>query len=220
MEGGFTSAISIPETGPIAVSSEECQQWGCPYCGYRSASSMISGFGAATASCGECGKTFIVLGEGVTKSAIGIGHGDDVVYPELQDHPRRGVPSHGRPDTLPEEGGEFFHSRGIGLEGSLYCFVCGVRDRAGRPVNSVEAGNGLLNNIAGYVKCKAAGERIVAMFIPHYSGARLDYREYEPDYVQVKIGACNQHLGNLQLLDAATADGRITLDRVNEAAQA
>ncbi len=50
------------------------------------------------------------------------------------------------------------------------------------------------------------------------SGAQLDYRDYEPDRVQVKIGACDEHLGNLQRLDLATAtDGVINASQVEEA---
>jgi hypothetical protein len=114
----------------------------------------ISGGGAAIWACGseECGKTCCVLAKGVTKSTIGFGD----FYPELQEHPRRGIPSHGRPDKKPENEGEFFHSRGIGLD-NCTCFVCGTHDRDGK-------GHTMLNNIAAFVQCKEAGERVVAMF--------------------------------------------------------
>lgn len=61
---------------------------------------------------------------------------------------------------------------------------------------------------------KAAGERVVAMF---QRGARLDYREHEPDYVQVKIGACDKHLANLQKLDQLAGKGIITQEMVHQA---
>lgn len=208
MSGGFTSAIRLPASGPIAVSEKECRESGCPYCGFRSGSSMISGGGAATVSCGECQNTYIVLADGTTVSRIGLSNGDGpTIYPELQDHPRRGTPAHGRPDTRPEEGGEFFHARGIGLDNTPGCFVCGGPD-------------GLRNNIAAFVQGKTAGERIVAMFVAHYGGACLDYRDYEPDWVQVKIGACDDHLGQLKQLCELTADGRITCERISEVARA
>jgi len=186
---------------PIAVTAEETQKWGCPYCGYRSGSSMISYGGASIVDCGECERSFAVLAEGVTKSTIGFAG----FHPELQEHPRKGTPSHGKPDKRPEDG-EFFSSRGIGLD-DCTCFVCGTHDRDG-------LGHTMLNNISAFVQCKEAGERIVGMI---QRGARLDYREHEPDYVQVKIGACDKHLPNLELLNKLCSDGVIKLERVTAA---
>ena len=199
----------------IAVNQDEVREFGCPYCGYRSGSAHISGGGGAVWDCGECGRTSIILGEGVTRSPFGLGRGisfnldgskkedGDSFYPELQEHPRKGIPSHGKPDKRPEGGGEFFRSRGVGMDYTPGCFVCG-------------GGDGMRNNIAAYVKCKASGERVVAMFD---QGARLDYRKYEPDYVQVKIGACDKHVANLEKLHTLTrdADGVITEAHIKEA---
>ena len=151
----------------------------------------------------DCGRTCCVLADGLTKSSIGFG---GKFYPELQDHPRRGIPAHGRPDTRPEGGGEFFSPRGIGLD-DCTCFICGAHDRDGQ-------GHTLLSNIAAFVKCKAAGERVVEMF---QQGARLDYRDFEPDYVQVKVGACNTHLLNLEKLLELTRDGVITTEKIASA---
>lgn len=187
---------------PVAVLAEEVQKWGCPYCGYRSGYSPISGGGTSVVVCGECERSFAVLATGVTKSTIGSGE----FYPELQEHPRKGTPAHGKSDKRPEGGGEFFYSRGIGLD-SCTCFICGTRDRDGK-------GHTMLNNIAAFVQCKEAGERVVAMF---QQGAWLDYREYEPDRVQVKIGACNQHLPNLKRLDQLCKDGVIKPEMVKVA---
>jgi hypothetical protein len=184
---------------PIAVLSDDVQKWGCPYCGYRSGYSPISGGGTAVVVCGECERSFAVLATGMTKSSIGFGD----LYPELQEHPRKGTPAHGKPDKRPEGGGEFFYSRGIGLD-NCTCFVCGTHDRDGK-------GHTMLNNIAAFVQTKEAGERVVAMF---NQGAWLDYRDYEPDRVQVKIGACDKHLPNLKRLDKLTDDGIITPEMV------
>ncbi|MDO8584524.1 MAG: hypothetical protein Q7R85_00155 [bacterium] len=187
----------------IAVSFAEMKEFGCPYCGYRSGYSMASGGGAATWNCGECEKGCVILGEGITKSPIGFGNdAEKTIYPELQPHPRRGTPSHGKPDKRPDGEGEFFWVRGIGLDQTPGCFVCGG------PEN-------LYNNIAAFVQCKAAGERVVAMF---KSGARLDYRSYEPDRIQAKIGGCDQHKGSLdQLLDAVEgAKGIITTQMIEK----
>lgn len=187
---------------PVAVSFEAVRNFGCPYCGYRSGHSPISGNGTSIVVCGECGKGFAVLADGVMKSTIGFGD----FYPELQAHPRYGIPSHGKPDKRPANGGEFFHSRGIGLDNCV-CFVCGTHDRDGK-------GHTMLNNIAAFVQTKEAGERVVAMF---KQGARLDYREHEPDRVQVKLGACDRHLPNLKKLDSLVKDGVLTQTMVTTA---
>lgn len=189
----------------IAVSVTELNQFGCPHCGYRSGSTPLSFGGAASWRCGsnECGKTSCILAEGLTKSPIGFGD----FYPALQDHPRRGIPSHGNLDKRPSPFSEYFRSRGIGLD-ACTCFVCGTNDRTGRE-------SGYLHNIAAFVQCKEAGERVVAMFA---QGAKLDYRVFEPDRVQVKIGACDKHLTNLQKLDELTKDGVITAEMIKVAA--
>jgi len=180
---------------PIAVSGKELNKFGCPYCGYRSGYTPVRGGGSAIWTCGDsnCGKSCVFLSDGVTKSSIGLssGDGDEVIYPELQVHPRRGIPSHGKPDKKPEGGGEFFWSRGIGTDHTPGCFVCGGKF-------------GMHKNIAAFVQCKTAGERVVAMF---KQGARIDYREHEPDRVQVKIGACATHITNLEYLNKLTAAG-------------
>jgi hypothetical protein len=149
----------------------------------------------------DCGERCCILAEGITKSPVGFG--EEEFYPELQAHPRHGIPKHGNPDKKPDNGGEFFRSRGIGSDETPGCFVCGGK-------------KGLYHNIAGFVQCKTAGERVVGMFL---RGARLDYREYEPDRVQVKVGACGRHLRNLEKLHRLTSDGVVTSARINEARQ-
>lgn len=185
------------QTQPIAVAAKEVEQFGCPYCGYRSGYSPISAAGTSIVVCGECNRNYAMLAEGLTRSAIGFGD----YFPKLVDHPRHGTPSHGRPDKQPEQGGEYFGSRGIGMDYAPGCFVCG-------------GGNSMYNNIAAFVHGKAAGERVVAMFS---QGARLDYRESEPDRVQVKIGACVEHRTNLERLHTLTheKEGIITTDIVS-----
>ncbi|MEX0930601.1 MAG: hypothetical protein WDZ79_02890, partial [Candidatus Paceibacterota bacterium] len=155
--------------------------------------------GAAVWTCGSegCGRTCCVLADGVNRSPLGV----DDFYPELQVHPRRGIPSHGRPDKKPDGDGEFFNCRGIGLDTTPGCFVCAGDEE-------------LRHNIAAFVQCRKAGERVVAMF-PY--GARLDCRDSAPDRVQVKIGACDAHLPNLQKLHELTREGVITTTHICEA---
>lgn len=194
---GISKVEGSQKSEAIAVSVTEVRKYGCPYCGYRSLHNRFSIGGTSLLECGECGKSFYVLAEGHVKS-------DTVPPVELQPHPRKGTPAHGRPDKRPESGGEFFRSRGIGLD-LCTCFICGTNDRTGN-------GHSYLHNIAAFVQCKAAGERVVKMF---QRGARLDYREHEPDRVQVKIGACDKHLENLKELHRLIAkDGVITQEMI------
>ena len=87
------------------------------------------------------------------------------------------------------EDGVRFSPRGIGSDHTPGCFCCG-----GDP--------GLYSNISGFVGSKEDGEKVAAMF---EHGARLDYRDYEPNWIQVKIGACKEHLPNLEKLCSLTA---------------
>lgn len=86
---------------------------------------------------------------------------------------------------------ENFRSRGIGFEYNLNCFVTGRQPTAGFG----------LDNIAAFVDSREAGERVVEMF----NGlARLDYRPKEPNWIQVKVGASEQHLPQLEELNRLT----------------
>jgi len=214
-----------PPPAEIAVSADELSRWGCPNCGgYRSGSVPIQQGGTALWRCGDCGASCYVLADGVTESSFGgsldgsytlvlplkdggepsrdiKGGGElfkDVKRAKLQPHPRRGTSAHGQPDTRPEGDGEFFHSRGLGTDMTPGCFVCGGE-------------RSYYSNIAAFVQCKEAGERVVSMF---KSGARLDYRDFEPDRVQVKIGACSSHRANLEALHRHTGDvgGKLTME--------
>ena len=78
-----------------------------------------------------------------------------------------------------------FKSRGIGLDSCPGCFVCG-------------GGRRMLNNISAFVKSTRDGRKIVSWF---NDGAYLDYRPNEPSWLQVKIGACDKHLPNLEKLN-------------------
>lgn len=66
-------------------------------------------------------------------------------------------------------------------------------------------------NISGFVNGLEAGKRVVTMF---GGNARLDYREYEPDWVQVKVGVDKDEKEILERLMVACADGLLTHKRV------
>ena len=188
----------------VAIATSELQQWGCPYCGYRSGSTPIQSAGTAVWRCGDCDRSCYVLAPGLTEASFGVNRsgtfvvtfgnrGGELSPPEtgpharLQPHPRAGIPSHGWADRCPISGGEYFRSRGIGSDRIATCFVCGCN-----------ISENYAANISAFVECKEAGERVVAMFAGR---ARLDFREREPDRVQVKVGACQKHQGNLDRLD-------------------
>lgn len=96
----------------------------------------------------------------------------------------------------PNDDGIQIASRGIGRDWTHGCFICGGD------------ASGIYNNISAFVKSKESGEKVVSMF---ERGAKLDYRPSEPNWIQVKIGACDGHLGNLLKLNTFTqAEGIIT----------
>lgn len=100
---------------------------------------------------------------------------------------------------------EYFGSRGIGMEWNLCCFVCGMEEK-------------LLPNISGFVETKESGEAVVKMFGDKC--ASLDFREHESKWIQVKIGACNAHVRNLEKLHELTrADRTISPDIIASAKQ-
>jgi hypothetical protein len=189
-DGMTLEVVGLPKTVE-GVSSSDFNLWGCPHCGYRGAGFNIQGGGVALGSCGECGKRVTVLADGLERS--------ERMQPEviLVKHPREGTPKHGRPDKKPEEGGEYFSPRGIGMDRVDHCFVCGREMK------------GYGSNIAAFVQCRDAGLRVVELF---KGWAWLDYREREPDYVQVKLGTCEQHLPYLKELRARTS----VLGRIDE----
>jgi len=202
----------VPES--IAIATDEHVESGCPFCGYRSGSSYLQMGGAMTWKCGECGRGCIVLAVGVGVSPIGLGTKDgETIYPEVQPHPRLGIPKRGREDKKPEGGGEFFGARGIGIDSSPGCFICGGKRTLDAKYKYEMVG---LNNVAGFAQCKVAGARIVEMF--NAKGCWMDYRDYEPDRIQVKIGACKDHLSNLTALVELTraADGVITTEMIEQ----
>lgn len=192
--------MSVKAKRPIAVREDSVIKFGCPSCNYRSGYNIFLDGRTTIRVCGDCGTSYAVLAPGTARSSICF-EGD---RPKLKRHPRRGIPAHGRSDKRPEGGGEFFASRGIGLDTTPGCFVCGGSE-------------GLRSNIAAFVECKRAGERVVAMFS---QGARLDCRDLEPDYVQVKVGACPAHLANLEQLNQFVQGGIITHAHISEAMRA
>lgn len=174
----------------IAIKWSDYQKYGCPKCGCNSArSGNVSGRGTAFGTCRECKESFVVLSDEVTKSAFWYCTGkkdfqgkDIFEYPEVQKHPRNGIPCHQwvQPDPKPEYG-EYWNSRGIGYD------------------------------LSGFVKSKKAGERLLKM-VKEVLGkdkpeSWLDWREYEPEWIQFKFQGSEFDLERLDKL--ATGNSNI-----------
>ena len=184
-----------------AISYSDFEKYGCIKCGCDFCHSTgISGAGCAPVQCGECGEFFVILADGLNKSRIGFGGGDneETVYPELGEHPRKDIPKHKfvLPDIRPKDiDGEYWSPRGAG------------RNYHGNP------------DISGFVKCKHAGERIVQMIekvIGKKPESWLDYREKEPTWIQVKINS-EDGFDCEKLDDLCRIDGIITEEKLRQA---
>lgn len=177
------------ENRMFAIHWEEYEKFGCPFCGCSYSHSNFRYGNEVPATCGECGNKFMLLPDDMLVSSIGIGDENDNIYhPEYIKHPRYGIEKHPykAPDIRPETGGEYFTPRGVGYD------------------------------LAGFVKSKEAGERIVAMF--HLALSRppktyLDYRPSEPKWIQVKV---QKEDADLEALNSMTkVDGIITQEIIN-----
>lgn len=88
-----------------------------------------------------------------------------------------------------------FAPRGVGMDVTPGCFVCHA------------VSTGYMANVSGFVDTRENGQKIVEWF---GGFARLDYRDYEPNWIQVKVGGCEKHIPILEALCAATGvHGRI-----------
>lgn len=129
----------------LSVLYSEYELWGCPNCGCDSViSSGVSGGGLTSGTCRHCKLKFEVRSEnpiGIVKYGC---HPENPSDPKSKwvmesairiEHPRKGIPAwNWEPvDERPEEG-EYWNSRGPGYP-----------------------------DVSGFVKTKAAGERILAM---------------------------------------------------------
>ncbi len=100
-----------------------------------------------------------------------------------------------------------FHPRGLGTDTCPGCFVCGPA--------KIGAGYEQMNNVAAFVNSKEEGEEIVSWFDGR---ARLDYRPSEPNWIQIKVGACDKHVDNLAALGSLTGIyGRIRKKHITDA---
>lgn len=92
-----------------------------------------------------------------------------------------------------------FASRGIGSSWDR-CFVC-----AEAPLKDGLGEGSTHENLAAFVEGRAGGEAVLALFQDRGLTASLDWRESEPNWVQIKVGVCRAHQASLRLLDRVTA---------------
>lgn len=82
---------------------------------------------------------------------------------------------------------EIYQPRGLGLN-FLTCYMCNSHESGAQP------------DLAAFVQSRESGTRIIEMFEQLGLDAHLDYRPHEPNWVQVKVGACYEHKPNLEKL--------------------
>jgi len=98
-----------------------------------------------------------------------------------------------------------FKPRGIG-NGWTVCFCC----KHPLPDCSAQSKKSL-NDMAAFVDSYEDACKIKAMFLYQGSNCFVDYRDFEPNWIQIKVGACDKHLKNLELLMQQT-DGKKTIE--------
>lgn len=167
----------------LAISSSDFNKFGCPNCGCDIAiRGYVSGHGSALVICENCKLEYIILTDGLDISAIGTQNGPKTEYPKRIEHPRKDIPKWKYEWPDPRpEEGEYFSPRGVGYD------------------------------LAGFVKSKAAGERIIelAKKVLNKSNIKswLDYRPHEPKWIQVKF---QKEEFDLETLCELTKDGILT----------
>lgn len=156
----------------LSILFKEYKLYGCPNCGCDSATSgCISGGGITTGTCRHCKLTFEIRSDDAIGTVKYNSHPENPSDPKSKSvmeyasripHPRYNIPSwHWEPKDIRPEEGEYWSSRGVGYD------------------------------LSGFVRTKAAGERILAM-VREVLGKKeckswLDYRPSEPTWIQFKF---------------------------------
>lgn len=172
----------------LAVNANEEKLYGCPNCGCDSwIRDNMYGRGSASGTCRHCNLHYQILADGVKTSPFSFGtsrkdkDGKDIMeLPILIPHPRKGIPKWKW--ELPDirpRYGEYWQSRGVGYD------------------------------LAGFVKSKPAGERILEMvkevLDKEEPASWLDYREYSPFHIQFKF---QKSEFDLEKLDKMACDNK------------
>jgi len=83
---------------PIAIKKKDLDMFGCPECNCRGL--ILERYGRSGlwhCQDPDCNYTCIALFGKAKKSSIGIPFYERMIYPELQVHPRKGIPAHNGP---------------------------------------------------------------------------------------------------------------------------
>ena len=121
---------------------------------------------------------------------------------------------------------ESFRPRSIGSNW-LRCFICGsIKNghsdiKNGELIGKVEPSRVDKDGVhysGGYNSCQPdmaarvnglqGAKKVEKMFRAEGCRALIDYRDFEPHHVQVKIGACEEHLSNLKILERLTKEAK------------
>lgn len=169
----------------IAVKSSEKDKFGCPNCGCdRLVRDSCYCGNQVGGTCKSCGLHYMIVHDSLTQNDISISYGtgrkdengnDIMEKPIIIPHPRMNMSKwhYELPDVKPEDG-EYWNSRGIGYD------------------------------LSGFVKSKQAGERLLQM-VKDVLGKDdpktwLDYREFEPEWIQFKFQSSEFDLEKLDKL--------------------
>ena len=182
----MTTVPQAPVARFVTLSAGDVRDYGCPYCGFFSEIAMpLPTAGGALVTCTSllCSEHFVALAPGLKKSPFGYQHQGKTIYPRVETHPRRDLPSHGLIDAKPREEAEYFRLDGpVSVTMGIGCAWCTALQHR-------------FKGISGWVQCDAAGERIRAMF---RGRARVDYRL--ADQPKVEVVSCGKHGARLQRL--------------------
>jgi hypothetical protein len=96
--------------------------------------------------------------------------------------------------TKPEVITYKFSPRGLGSSWQA-CFICGEK-----PLGDGGGEGSTNDDMASFVETKEDGEQIIDLFTALGCTALLDYRDYEPNWIQVKLAVCRAHWPSLRLL--------------------
>ena len=183
----------------LSILFSEFKEWGCPNCGCDSVTSGCFSCGGVTSgTCRHCKLTFEIRsdnGKGIVQYGSHPENPSDpnsesvMEYAHRIAHPRSGVSAwHWEPKDIRPEEGEYWSSRGVGYD------------------------------LSGFVKTKAAGERILAMVHEVLGTDKcetyLDFRPSEPTWIQFKF---HKDEFDIEKLDSLTRDsGIITKDIIKQ----
>jgi hypothetical protein len=104
-----------------------------------------------------------------------------------------------------------FSPRGIGNSWQA-CFICDEE-----PLGDGGGEGSCNDDMASFVASMDDGERIVSLFADLGCTALLDYRDYEPNWIQVKLATCRAHWPSLRLLEElCSKEGTINAKIIKE----